>query len=131
MSNTPIRTDLKPRTRALVITISVGLTTSLQLYGQTGWQPCGEGTCVTSGNVGIGTSNPAHKLDVNGSVIIRGNNSLLFSSGTSNGALLTTLSGYLNILSGETGMNIDNNAGTANLIAVRNSGNVGIGTMTP
>jgi hypothetical protein len=42
------------------------------------WQPCTPGTsvCQTTGNVGIGTSNPSQALDVNGNV--RGNS---FASG--------------------------------------------------
>jgi hypothetical protein len=45
--------------------------------------------CSENGNVGIGTENPEHRLDVNGNEMVRGN--LLVSSGlTCNGGISTT-----------------------------------------
>ena len=36
------------------------------LWGQ--WAACGSGQCITSGNVGIGTTAPAYPLSVNGPI---------------------------------------------------------------
>ena len=76
----------------------------------------------SNGNVGIGTTTPNSKLTVDGTFSFYAGN---------NGSILTTTANTLNLRTGATSFNIDNNAGSLNLVSVLNSGNVGIGTTTP
>jgi len=100
-----------------------------------------------TGNVGIGSTAPGYKLDVNGtaranSVIIGadvtygdpyrtvafgntgdGNNRILASTSTSDGMYFMAATGQ--------GFNFRPNGGTANLVTVNSSGNVGIGSASP
>ncbi len=88
------------------------------------------GLAVLSGNAGIGTASPTQKLQVSGNISIGAYDSYLFGA-TTNGALLSTSPGVFNIRSGSASLNVDNNAGSTNLLTIMNAGNVGIGTNNP
>jgi len=75
---------------------------------------------LNNGNVGIGTE-PTEKLDVNGNIKLRGTNNLIIGS-TGNG-------GEFDLSSGIRGYRFKNNNG--DLVAISESGSVGIGTTTP
>ncbi len=103
--------------------ISMG-NTAEYLYGpvsvysikNTMWTGAGFGW--TWGQPGVA---PIAALDNTGKLQLA--SSLSFGSGgTSNGSILSTVAGTLNIRTGTTGLNIDNNAGSANLMSVANSG---------
>jgi hypothetical protein len=89
------------------------------------------GTSATSlvvtgaGNVGIGTTSPTDKLDVNGAVYIRGGNSLKLDN-TSNNYVAQISNG------GSSGAStlVFQTGGSARMRII-NNGNVGIGTATP
>ena len=82
------------------------------------------------GNVGIGTSSPSQKLDVNGIGRMR------FSSGTGAGHWLDTIGNASRFFVGsdataEAWRVYDSGGGGANRIYLDSSGNVGIGTSSP
>lgn len=101
-------------------------------------------TIDTSGNVGIGTTSPDYTFTVHNSTARIGGISY-----TNGGLFLGKSAGYMNVLVGSTGFNIDTNNGGANILSIPNSGNitsnrsltingginasgnVGIGTTTP
>jgi len=86
-----------------------------------------------TGNVGIGTTNPAAKLDVNGSIALTNQATI---QARNNGGVLENVFWprwsdnvtYLNY--GAAGFNIRNNS-SASTMFVQDNGNVGIGTTTP
>lgn len=75
----------------------------------------------SSGNVGIGTTSPAEKIDVQGNIKLRGTNNLTIGS-TSDG-------GNFSLSSGIRGFNFANNNG--DLVRIDGDGKVGIGTTSP
>ncbi len=90
-----------------------------------------------SGNVGVGTSSPSAKLQVDGSMMVYGgSNIILRSSGTDAGDLIFETSAALQIgrvwssAGGTPGLNLAADGTTAQ-IYVANGGNVGIGTTGP
>jgi hypothetical protein len=76
-------------------------------------------TIDTSSNVGIGTTTPTSKLDVNGAINLSGV-PYLATDGTSN---------YLKI--GPAGTYIQNSAGSTTFGIITNAGNLGLGTSSP
>lgn len=101
---------------------------------------------LNTGNVGIGTTGPTQKLDVNGNVILSATSPYLYFENTSNyllsssNNLISKIAGSyyfrdtnsydrLSILS--TGDTTINNASNVNVATFKNSGNVGIGTTSP
>jgi hypothetical protein len=81
------------------------------------------------GNVGIGTTSPSRKLDVNGTSIFRDFTTVVSSNGNpvSNTTWLSTDSGITNIYTGGTSTVQLNSSG----VSYFNGGNVGIGTTSP
>ncbi|HNQ17363.1 MAG TPA: hypothetical protein PKH60_04660, partial [Candidatus Woesebacteria bacterium] len=103
-------------------------------------------TIKNGGNVGIGTTGPTQKLDVNGNVILSATSPYLYFENTNNyllsssDNLISKIAGSyyfrdtnsydrLSILS--TGDTTINNASNGNIATFKNSGNVGIGTTSP
>jgi len=78
---------------------------------------------ASGGNVGIGTSNPGTKLEVQGTIFINADGDLLFDN-TSGGA------GFqMDYYDGQ--MYFGNQAGTSWHMVMKDNGNVGIGTTSP
>ena len=75
-------------------------------------------TFPASGNVGIGTTSPAGKLDIN-----QAGGQLRLSGGTIAGGLWTSATGHLYLA--------DWNTGTKGLFINMSSGNVGMGSTSP
>lgn len=79
----------------------------------------------TSGNVGIGTTAPSTKLDINGDITVNGQD-IYFTSGYVGNRISYTGSGYDFYGSGNQGAFIANNTGSSYF-----NGSVGIGTTAP
>jgi hypothetical protein len=94
-----------------------------------GNQPAERMRIAASGNVGIGTTSPSRKLDVNGTSVFRDFTSVFAGAGNvvSNITWLSTDSGLMNIYTGGTATVQLNSSG----VSYFNGGNVGIGTTSP
>lgn len=107
----------------------------LPVLSQTGWQPCGAGTCVMSGNVGIGTTAPYSLLDIyapsNSPVLYLRNNNATFRFLPSSGANYIE-SGSSVASDSRADLHFTSmNAATTFMTIRGSSGNVGIGTIAP
>jgi len=79
------------------------------------------------GNVGIGTATPTQKLEVNGALKLVSN-----VGGFPGPAIYASQGGGVLALTGSVnGFVFNNQADTANLVSITNTGNVGVGTVTP
>ena len=92
-------------------------------YGGTG-SP--SGGAIIAGTVGIGTSSPGYKLDVQGSA---GNITINTNGALSAGGQF--ISGTGEFASSSSGTDLNFRAGATHLMVLKTSGNVGIGTVSP
>ena len=83
-------------------------------------------TVDNSGNVGIGTTSPSYKLDVQGS---SGNTTINTNGYLSAGGQI--ISGLGEFVSSSSGTDVNFRAGATHLMILKTSGNVGIGTTSP
>jgi len=94
------------------------------------WAKSGNNIHYTSGNVGIGTTNPQARLHVGGSVFIPSGNSYWIGSSSDAGNRLrmhqTGSHSYIDYATG----NLYLRSGTTNRVMVDSNGNVGIGETT-
>ena len=87
-------------------------------------------TIAPTGDVGIGTTSPSEKLDVNGSII--SNNSFLLQSGTTLIGGIVNTGGALDIQSDSTrDVSIGSATNPQSLFVEGSNGNLGIGTTSP
>ena len=115
-----------------VLTVSGGIPVWAAASGGGGggyWTQSGTYIYYNSGNVGIGTTNPAYPLDVNGNMNISGGLRANGSSGVSGQVLTSSGGGAMSwsTVSG-TGSSTWTTSGSD---VYRSSGKVGIGTTTP
>ncbi len=84
----------------------------------------------STGNVGIGTTNPGYKLDVDGEVRV-GDNQKLKLWDDPFGAIITPLDAHLALTTTRTQDNIYFDPGNSTKMVIEGGGNVGIGTTSP
>ena len=80
------------------------------------------------GNVGINTTSPSYKLDVNGSLNVAAN---VYNYIGGNKAFAGNGSSQLYFYTGTTALTVRNNADSATLITITDDGKLGIGTTSP
>jgi hypothetical protein len=83
-------------------------------------------TVLSNGNVGIGNTNPAYKLDV---ISGSGDNGIKIQSGNSTNTILAKDGFGLEIAANQTNHNIDFKTGNTSRLFISGAGNVGIGTV--
>lgn len=81
----------------------------------------------TLGYVGIGTSNPQHRLDVDGNIGVSFENGVFFKNKENEQQWSIKSS----VISGKTAISVRNELNTFNALTITESGNIGIGTNTP
>ena len=85
----------------------------------------------SAGNLGVGTSSPASKLDVNGSANINGGLTIAGNLLAPSGATIYTATGDLYVRSGSSGALRFGSNGSNDRMLLNSSGNLGIGTTSP
>ena len=107
--------------------------------GSSQWTTLSSNIYYNTGNVGIGTTNPTSKLEVNGDIRISsgsggrlyfGDGSSVFTA-TANGTGIESWNDLNFNTGGQMTVNTGNGTATTTKFIVTNAGNVGIGTTTP